>query len=251
MTKVGYRLDDLDGVQEAALGQVALARKALRRGRSHDLRKAAKRLRALLRLIRDDVGAKQSKKDDRLIRDIARAAGPARDAEVIAALFDVLAPRLDTPISDIDAVRARLRKRIAKSEERLDATAIAKSLDRVERRIRRWKATPSGVNDGLDRTLRRCRRRMHAAEGSSDAEALHDWRKEAKYHWHHCELVDDQPRAKQAHALSETLGDDHDLVVLLAQSGGLEGLENIVASRREALQERAFELGHDLLEVTN
>lgn len=51
-------------------------------------------------------------------------------------------------------------------------------------------------------------------------EGLHDWRKRIKYHWMHLQLLRDvwpapvKARLKDAKTLSDTIGDDHDLVVL-------------------------------------
>jgi len=48
----------------------------------HEIRKGTTRLRALLRLVRDTVGKKQYRRENRAFRDIGRAFAGARDAEV-------------------------------------------------------------------------------------------------------------------------------------------------------------------------
>ena len=70
----------------------------------HEVRKATKRLRALLRLVRDHLGPRRYARENRTFRDSARALSPARDAEVLVATVDRLAegrgrrPRILTPL---------------------------------------------------------------------------------------------------------------------------------------------------------
>ena len=67
----------------------------------HEIRKGTKRLRTLLRLVRDAIGEKEYRRENRAFRDIGRAFSDARDAEVAegslrklgADLRDELRPR--------------------------------------------------------------------------------------------------------------------------------------------------------------
>ena len=76
------------------------------------------------------------------------------------------------------------------------------------------------IEGGLRRIYRQGRRRMREAENEPSTEALHEWRKRVKDLWYHLSLLRETwpavvgPEADEAHALSEKLGDDHDLAVL-------------------------------------
>ena len=102
------------------------------------------------------------------------------------------------------------------------------------------------------------------AEASSDTsgEAVHEWRKRVKDHWYHLRLLrKGWPKVlkrteKDAHALGDLLGDEHDLVVLNetleAEAGTMwdparaDALRAIVDRRREELLAEAFPLGRRL-----
>ena len=84
-------------------------------------------------------------------------------------------------------------------------------------------------------------------------EALHEWRKRVKDLWHHHTLLCSlwpavrEAAAGEAHALSDRLGDDHDLAMLAAwveenADPGAEFFE-AVAVRRSRLQAEAVALG--------
>ncbi len=109
----------------------------------------------------------------------------------------------------------------------------------------------AGTGAGSARSARR--------GASPAAENLHEWRKRVKDHWYNLTVLRDvwppvmEPLAKAAHALSERLGEDHDLEVLLdfarSQATDPDGadrlavLAGVIESRRELLRSEAFALG--------
>ena len=84
-----------DAVRRIATGEIDAVIAALEApGRPetvHDVRKATKRLRALLRLVRGHLGERRYDRENRTFRDAARALSPARDAEVLVATANRLA----------------------------------------------------------------------------------------------------------------------------------------------------------------
>ena len=100
------------------------------------------------------------------------------------------------------------------------------------------------------------RRALRAARRRPTAENLHEWRKRAKDHWYNLSVLRDvwppvmEPLADAAHQLSERLGEDHDLEVLLdfarSHATGPDGadlvaaLTGVVESRREELRGRGL-----------
>src|SRR4029079_11449710 len=78
------------------------------------------------------------------------------------------------------------------------------------------------VTPGLERSYRRARRAFSAAYRNPSDEAFHEWRKGAQAHWRQMTLLSRAwpdylgARAAEARNLSQLLGDDHDLEVLVA-----------------------------------
>jgi CHAD domain-containing protein len=103
------------------------------------------------------------------------------------------------------------------------------------------------VEDGLERTYRRGRRDWRACLDDPSVEKLHKWRKRVKDLWYHCSILQQTWKpvmsalADEAHELSDRLGDDHDLAVLL--EWGAEPLDPLIATRRRELQGEAFAFG--------
>jgi CHAD domain-containing protein len=88
-------------------------------------------------------------------------------------------------------------------------------------------------------------------------EHLHEWRKRVKDLWYELRLIAEiggpslRGQAKDAHALADLLGDDHDLAVLrerlLGPAGGVaadvDAVLGLLDHRREQLQAQAMALG--------
>ena len=78
------------------------------------------------------------------------------------------------------------------------------------------------LEKGLEKTYRRGRREFEAAMEEPTVESLHEWRKRVKHLWYHHTLLRSlwppvmEVTGDEAHALSDRLGDDHDLAVLAA-----------------------------------
>ena len=74
-------------------GRRAGGRGALDKEAIHDTRKALKRLRALVRLLRAELGERRYKREHAILRDAARRLAGARDAEVMVGTLDALLER--------------------------------------------------------------------------------------------------------------------------------------------------------------
>lgn len=226
----------------------------------HGARKACKRVRAALRLLRKALGADCYRQVNTEVRDAARTLSQARDAVVLQTAFDQLLTSAGRTRS-FAAVRRHLDT--AASAESADTSgAAAEAVARLQgvregvlawpRRADDWKL----LGSGLQRIYGRGREAMTAAVTEPSDESLHDWRKSTKYLWHALELLRPawpevlKPLAKQAHALSDLLGDDHDLAVLttvLQSDGGLPvTLQRLIDQRRAELQRDAVSLGQRL-----
>lgn len=234
-----YRFKVSDASTTAALRriarqQVACALDAIDRHATdpaeavHDLRKRCKKVRGLLRLVRPGFAAYQE--ENAAFRDIARRVAPWRDATVLIGAYDSVTARFETQI-DRQAL-ASIRRRLTIDHQSLqDRCAIEKSLaqcradlEQADMRIDRWQLQDDGFDvlaGGLRKTFARGRKAMRSAGDHASAECMHEWRKRCKYHWYHARLLRPvwpgpmKAYARAAHALSDNLGDHHDLAMFL------------------------------------
>jgi len=113
---------------------------------------------------------------------------------------------------------------------------------------------------GAVNSYRRARKAGSVAVERPTAENLHEWRKRVKDHWYHQRLLEEAwptvlaAQAEEAHALSDALGGEHDLTVLVQRLTGSDGplsdlgvdgdeVLELVARRRAELAEAATQLG--------
>ena len=229
----------------------------------HDARKAMKRARAGLRLMRNAIGGKRYRRENRVIRDAARPLSEIRDARVVIEMFDNLIKRSTAADRrDLAPMRAMLTSDKTTSRTRVlrGNNGGVKPIRRALRSARgRTKAWPSGrgwstLGPGLRRVYRAGRAAFTVARRKPTVENLHDCRKQAKYLWHQLEFVGpiNPSRVKalenRAHELSDHIGRDHDLALLemkLVAEGAqlsIPALGRVLAKiqrRRKGLQAKA------------
>ncbi len=238
----------------------------------HESRKALKRLRALARLLRDELGPERYATENAALRDAGRRLARARDAEVLAATLEKIMQRNERHVShDTFALLAshlRSERRLAESHLLGDASAIGEvtgELQAVRTRATDWLPADAGfdaVSSGLRRVYRQGCERYQSARREPSIEHLHDWRKRVKDLRHAAEVLEPaHPKrmsrlARRADRLGETLGDDHDLAMLerlthdhpelFASRKERKLLRRLVRERRERLQARAVRIGKRL-----
>jgi CHAD domain-containing protein len=238
-----------EGVARIARGRIDHASDALADASEegvHEARKDMKKLRALLRL----VGEKRLRDEGGYFRDVARELAGARDADVMLATVADLESRYEV---EVGPVRQRLeahRLRTTGGGRKRAANTAKRMLKEARARVDDWPLERDGFEafeDGLRRTYRRGRRDWRAVLADPSTENLHEWRKRVKDLWYHHSLLEGiwkpvmSALADEAHELSDRLGDDHDLALLL--DFGAEELEAVIAERRQELQGEALEYG--------
>ncbi len=200
----------------------------------HEARKRIKRLRGLYRLIRPATGSLAREEDERL-GNVARSLSAVRDATALVETADKLAARFTDPADSQMLARLRgalieRRDRIAQAEIDLDAHLedATRECKRARKSLKAIKlpASRSGQREllvgSLKRSYGRIRDGFAKAKASGAAEDWHELRKLVKHHMMQVKLMRlAQPRTmrKRAEALDqlgESLGDDHDLAVLVA-----------------------------------
>jgi CHAD domain len=225
-------------LRRMALGQLDLAIELLAGDESgsanapsartiHETRKALKRLRALVRLLREELGEQEFRREHGILRDAARRLARARDAEVMLDTLDGLLRRHPRKLArrrPLIELRKRLvAERAAAAQRALSEEAtrarVLHDLRGLRERARRWELPErSGiavVESDLRRIYRQGRRRYRrVARGKGGARASHEWRKRVKDLRYAAEILDRRALARRADKLGELLGEEHDLVVL-------------------------------------
>jgi CHAD domain-containing protein len=237
----------------------------------HEVRKSFKKVRAALRLLREDLGEDAFRDENLCFRDAARPLAEVRDADMRVEAFDDLSPLFGDGIDAASVAKARealvanrreVLRRILDEENALAAAAGVAT--RALARIPDWRIDPErdGPLSGLQRVYRAGRRAMFRARASSRVEDLHEWRKQVKYLWHQHQVLEpvglagETDRADRLHALSRLLGEDHDLAVLrqtfatqpckYGGHGTVKRMFAVLDARRATLERQAFELGRAL-----
>ncbi|MFP5332528.1 MAG: CHAD domain-containing protein [Acidimicrobiia bacterium] len=245
----------------------------------HEVRKATKRVRAVLRMVRPALGARY-KPEDAILRDIARVFAPYRDAHVRVASLEAMRARYDVHLrpTAFEAIADRLNdlreRRFSALENGDDLRTVAFALRSARARYAAWpvdkrSAQAHGtaviehrfrsVGPGVDRTYAFGRDQMRSAERHPSAEQFHGWRKQAKYLRHQLEVLAPLfPEVLLGHAaslerLGDLLGEEHDLAELLRFLAGRPDLAPdtversmlvaLVQHRRAELQAQSLSLG--------
>ncbi len=238
----------------------------------HQVRKRFKKLRGLIRLVRPAF-EKTYQRENAHFRDAGRELSAVRDAQSLIEGFDRLTAEpqhssADKPFASLRELLVERRAKIA--EEQADVSgglaALAEDIRKVQQRVAAWELKVHGfdaVAEGFEKTYERAKCDMEgAARKKAQAEDFHEWRKRAKYHWHHCRLLENlwkpmmKVRCGEAKHLAELLGENHDCD-LLAQWLAEEKAEfpdraeatafrEVIEHAQQNLRKRAFLIGRRL-----
>ncbi len=231
----------------------------------HSVRKCFKRLRAVLRLVRHEIGEKAYKAEDLRFREASRPLSEIRDAKVLIDALEELAEKHREPEAE-DAIEAahelligqqcEVRAQILERDQALDATAevieeaLANDWDDLKGRRR---LLAKGVRD----VYKAGRKAFKEAKSELSVESLHDWRKQVKYLRYQLEIFTPlRPKAlgrlaEAANELGELLGRDHDLAVLRCKLSApqdcklpkMTPIKTLIDQERKALQAEALSKG--------
>lgn len=189
--------------------------------RTHEARKAVKRLRGLIRLVGPEVhsGALYKSLDDSL-KNTGKLLAGARDNDVLrATLAEVTGEAKDGapfPAGDVlkDAIVPERQRAFGEVMEQL--ANIRGELGGLKLEGNR----PQDLKTGYLDTYRVSRKRMKKALRTRSDAQLHRWREMVKYHSYHTSLMANldggglAQRRAESHALEEILGKHHDLAML-------------------------------------
>ncbi|HET8813913.1 MAG TPA: CHAD domain-containing protein [Solirubrobacterales bacterium] len=247
----------LERLREGAGGETDLA------DAIHGARKDMKKLRTVLRLLRGHLPKRVREEENGRYRDAGRALSASRDAEVKVGTLESLAEHApDLPEKAVEVWRQILAR---------DRDAAAHE-DRIEEAITLIEAGREGIagwslegdswkiiGAGLERVHRGGRRALRATEAEPGEANVHEWRKRVKDLRYALEFIKGawpgplKATAEEAHALTDLLGEHHDLAVLredLRQrrlgEEETQALEAVIDARQRQLVSEALPLGRRL-----
>lgn len=194
----------------------------------HETRKSMKRLRALVRLVRPALGEAVFREENARLRDIGQSLSSARDRHVLLETIVKLESGSEAARAGIgDTMRELINRKNGESPT-VEANAVKHALGALadaKRRFSNLELKGSGfqiVGPGLQASYHKGRRAFRKAYEEGTDESFHEWRKGAQQHWRHMLLLSRawpgclNARVSEARALSQILGDDHDLALLVA-----------------------------------
>jgi CHAD domain-containing protein len=229
----------------------------------HGARKDIKKARALLRLARPALPEGTYRSENEALRDIARSLTAAREADVLAETFELVAARLvgRVPELELDALRVRVAELAAalRPTETGGAGAIPEqtvsALAAAAARARALELDGCDTDTlvaGSVRAYARGARALAVAQDDTTPANLHDWRKRAKDLWYQQRLLRDawpevlKAQADAADQLTKLLGDDHDLAQLAEHLPDEPAVLEAITELRAELQAGAWQLGRRL-----
>jgi len=237
-----------------------------------EVRRCFKRIRAALRMAREELGEELYHEENWLFRDAARPLTQVRDAIVLVETVDRLKQQLVEAIGQ--RPYAKLRAALVAHRQEVECRVLAKgnafavvadAATRALARLGAWKLQGDGwaaVEPGLRRVYRQGRRAHAVAVEGPTVANLHEWRKQTKYLWHQLQLLEaswtdtERELVRHTHQLATLLGEDHDLGVLretLAADpliyGGHPILKKafaVIDRSRGELERQAFAMGQEI-----
>ncbi|HEY1854436.1 MAG TPA: CHAD domain-containing protein [Solirubrobacterales bacterium] len=262
------------GLQRIAAARARRARKMLGEVEGegavaiHGARKDLKKLRAMVRLLREELGEKSYRAQNRRYREAGRLLSDARDAEVKVETLDDLEQRFGDELSA--AAIEHWRRDLARERYAAGADANGELGERVKEavasieagrnEIGHWdlgKDSWKLVEPGLLRAYADGREALAEVREEPSDESVHQWRKRAKDLWYQLRLLRELwpevlgETADQAHELADQLGDHHDLAVLAEDLEGRDAVDpepirELIARRQEELLGQALAIGERL-----
>lgn len=233
-----YRLDPAmpmsGALRSVALAELEMAHGSLaaptdRHTGVHNARKCFKRLRSLLLLARPGMPEPVFSNLTARVARIGKGLAAARDAQALLDAVDKLERSTEqgTGEGPMQSVRGWLHKRRYAAEQNLEQTTASEAM-RLLLEIRPTFAGFAVYPDdfsplakGLERCYRETRKHFRAVFDSDDAEEMHEWRKGVQHHWRQMQLLTPcwpselSARADAARTLSQLLGEDHDIAMLM------------------------------------
>jgi CHAD domain-containing protein len=233
----------------------------------HEARKAVKRMRALARLLRHQLGEPEFGRVNDSLRAAAQRLAGARDAEVRLETLHALAERHPQELAPerLRRLDERLRSERGEAIEPADLDRVLADIAAMRRQLARWNLVEHDFDalvPGLRRIYRGGRRRHRRVRRAHarNAQDLHDWRKRVKSLYYVLDMLGGanakgaRGATRRAHRLGDLLGEEHDLWMLNVfvdrhpdafgdDNATRDALLRRIERRRARLRRRALRLG--------
>lgn len=232
----------------------------------HETRRCLKRLRALLRLVREQVGETIYDRDNTYFRNLGRQLSEMRDRTVIQATLGSLQKKFPETLSA--NIWKIIRKDLAAAhhsptrKKALTAVAIKLKIARI--RVANWPLAfceQPELRQALQKTYRKGHRAMEQTLKEPQTENFHEWRKQVNHLRHQLQILrtmkigEVNESLKLIRALAQTLGRNNDLAILsqsllrLQPNGRkieIRTLEQLIQSCQTKYETEAGKLGQHL-----
>jgi CHAD domain-containing protein len=233
---MGYRLKPQegfsDGINRILLEQLSKALDQLKgnvRNKDeaiHDARVCIKKIRSLMRLVRDSLGQDTFHVEDTAYRDAGRILSKLRDSAAMIEILDKLIEHFSKQLTAraFSSVRAPLlqSKKVRQQDRKATMTKVAKALGQSRQRLADWPKLDQqqAFASGLKRVFKQGRRSFGRAYKQPSIKNFHEWRKQIKHLLYQTRVLRPlwQPVFEALIAELKTLGqqlsEDHDLAIL-------------------------------------
>ncbi len=217
--------------------------------RVHEIRKSFKRLRAVLRLIRDEIGYDSYIEANILFRDLGRSLSLYRDSNVYISTLKKIRYKISPKeLKNYFIILKELKNQKAQliSEFDMDST-IENIINQLKDSNQFIQQIPI-INDdfnvfygGLKRIYRQSKKLLLEAVEQPTDEVIHTWRKRVKYLWYQIQVLENiwpeqlSTWRKILKKISELLGLNHDLTLLHQKIVQLRNSTTIKTKRIESL----------------
>jgi len=233
----------------------------------HEARKHVKKIRAVIHLLRSELGDDYARLNRRA-RSVSHRISEIRDADALIETMTSLRRRYRAVMRvGLRAGTATLNARRREAYASLAGSHLSdvkRMLERSRRMLRsrvRRAATGRAVRDGIARGYRRARQEMAEATAGADDSRFHVWRRRVKDHWYQLRLIEGlttrvHARVRALGSLQDWLGEHHNLSVLRAvileqtrRFGSARSIDVVLGCidrRQDALRQRAIRRGRSL-----
>lgn len=231
----------------------------------HETRKRFKKLRAVLRLVRGDLGKKGYREANILLRDAGRELSSLRDAQVLIETLEALAKRFPhgayRPTFEEVCKALRSRQQLAQTYEKVSVDEVLARVAIFGEKVADWHIGDSwdSVVPNLDQVYERGLESFKKAYRNPSDEGFHEWRKAVKNLWYHLRILHPlwtkviKEFTAQASTLADLLGDEHDLAVLshtlaaepkaFGSAKEVKMMRELIETHREEIRAKAWLLG--------
>jgi len=196
----------------------------------HEARRTYKRIRALLRMIRDEIGYSDYYRENTCYRDLSARLSPLRDSYVLRRTMTDLHTRFpeEFPEKETRSINDSIQQKCKEYFEDFTGRQggfdrMKEDLDQAVDRVHNFCKLRNefrAIRKGIRRTYSRGHRYLRIVQKKYEEEQFHEYRKNTKYLLHQMELIQPvYPRLIKAYAgtmdkHSEILGDTRDYLRL-------------------------------------